>query len=346
MTLMLPQLQQVWPDSDARFLLLAYALGAALVPLWLFQTWPRITAGAAALGALIAIALANGAFAMLPPFGVALGARALTGAASGVLSAALLDIAIGVGRTAVLAQSGAFVIGIALMLPFTAWLGSLIDIDGVASVYSGLALFVFVPGAHCIPARSTPHVSPSPEAAAADSNGRERRLLLVALLSAAALAAPAAFAPSVLQQPDGANMDLDETGILLSFSALGPMLVMILQRPIFGGRTSGMLARGGTLLLIPALLLLAGALHDPISAAVLLPVLLAIETVRRTGLAGLMAGAVPQGERRSFLALRGLALQLGTAIGLAAALPLLTFQGICILSATFAAAATLLLPRR
>ncbi len=344
--LMLPRLGAQWPESDARLLLLAYALGAALLPLWLFQTFPRLNASAASMGALIGIALANGAFAMLPPFGVALGARALTGAASGVLSASLLDVAIRTGRGAVLAQAGAFVAGIALLVPFDAWLGALIDIDGVASVYSGLALFVFIPGSHCLPFAEEVHVSPSAEEAAAQANPRERRLLLAALLSAAALAAPAAFAPAMLQSSEGANLDLGEAGMLLSFAALGPMLVMLLQRQIFRGRSFAMLARGATWLLLPALLLLAGALRDPITAALILPVILAIETVRRTGLAGLMASAVPSGERRAFLALRGLVLQLGTAVGLAAALPWSSFAAVCVLSAGFAASAAFILPRR
>lgn len=346
MTLMLPQLSAIWPDADARLLLLSYALGAALAPLWLFQTFPRLAANHAAMGALIALALANGMFAMLPPFGVALAARALVGAASGVLSTALLDVAARQGRGAVLAQSGAFVAGIALFMPLDAWLGALIDIDGVASVYSGLALCAFIPAAHCLPDEKDLHVSASAEDAAAQANPRERRLLFAALLSAAALAAPVAFTPAVLQSQSGGNLDLYDTGMLLSFSALGPMLVVLLRRQIFAGRSFAVLARGATWILLPAILLLAGALHDPLTAALLLPVILGIETVRRTGLAGLMATAVPVGERRAFLALRGLVLQLGTAVGLAAALPWGSFTGACMLSAGFAAAAAICIPRR
>ncbi len=341
--LMLPELGVAFPDSDVRWLLIAFALGVALVPLWVLKTVPHWQETPVLLGSFILLALVNGAAAMLPPFGVVLVARALAGGLHGLIGMLLFRIAGRGGFKVAAALTMAWSVGIAFLLPLDAWLGTLMDWDGLISVLSGLALFVFLPATHCLPSGPSPTLTPvrsHPEAAPASS---EKWLLAAELAGSAALAAPFALGVSFLRSTEGANLDLWDAAVLASFSMFGPLLVVLFRRSLLFGRAVTVTACVAALIIVGLLVLLPTALKDATHAASLIPLLAAAEYVRRLGLRGLAVRLVPAARQSAFRQTANATQQLGLAIGIAAALTLAGFREVAHLSAAIATASALVL---
>lgn len=340
--LMLPELGQAFPGSDVRWLLIAFALGAALLPLWVLKTVPHWSETPVLLGSFILLALVNGAAAMMPPFGVLLVARALAGGVHGIIAMLLFRIAARGGFRTATALTLAWFVGIAFLLPLDAWLGELMDWDGLISVISGLALFVFLPASHCLPPGPSPalgHVNPS---TSTPPDAAEKWLLAAELAGSTALAAPFALGVSFLRSADGANLDLWDAAVLASFSMFGPLLVVLFRRSILFGRNVTQTACVAAVMIAGLLLLLPTALKNPTHAASLIPLLVAAEYVRRLGLRGITTRFVPAARLPAFLQTANATRQLGIAIGIAAALTLPGFPEVAQQSAAIAAASAAL----
>lgn len=340
--LMLPELGTAFPDSDVRWLLIAFALGAALVPLWLLRTVPHWTETPVLLASFILLALVNGAAAMMPPFGVVLVARALTGGLHGIIGMLLLRVASRSGTKVATALTLAWFVSIAFLLPLDAWFGALNGWDGLISVISGLALFVFLPATHCLPSGPSP-VLATPDRETETLSSSEKWLIAAELAGSAALAAPFALGVSFLRSPDGANLDLWDAAVLASFSMYGPLLVVLFRKSLIFGREVMRTSCVAAVMVAGLLLLLPIALKDATHAASIIPLLAAAEYVRRLGLGALAARLVPAAHQSAFGQTARSTRQLGIAIGIAAALTLHGFPEVTQLSAAIAAASALLL---
>lgn len=341
--LMLPELGVAFPDSDVRWLLIAFALGAALLPLWVLRTVPQWKETPVLLGSFILLSLVNGAAAMLPPFGVVLVARALAGGLHGVITMLLFRVAGRSGFRVAAALTLAWFVGIAFLLPFDAWLGGLMDWDGLIAVLSGLALFVFLPATHCLPAGASPTLGLTESDTGPAPASAEKWLVAAELAGSAALAAPFALGVSFLRSPEGADLDLWDAAVLASFSMFGPLLVVLFRKSLLFGREVMRTACVAAVMVAGLLLLLPIALKDAVHAASLIPLLAAAEYVRRLGLRGLAQRLVPAARQLTFRRTTAATQQLGIAIGITAALTLPGFREVSQLGAGIAAASALVL---
>lgn len=342
--LMLPELEAAFPGADVRWLLMAFAIGAALAPLFVLRTVPHWPETPVLLASLILLALFNGASAMLPPFGVLLVLRAFVGGLHGLLVMLLARTA---ARTGVRAQTGltfAWFMGIVFVVPLDASLGTLMGWDGLISVISGLALFVFLPATHCLPSGPSPRLVPvGATDADQDPVGAEKWLLAAELLGSAALAAPFALGVRELRSADGANLDLWDAAVLASFSMFGPLVVVLFRKSLLFGREVALSSCIAAAMVTGVLLLLPDALKDPAHAAALIPLVVAAEYVRRLGWRHLRTRLVPAHRQNSFRITSTSTQHLGVAIGLALVLPTANFRESTLVCAGVALASTLCL---
>lgn len=330
---LLPEFERTLGPAAADRLPQSYALGAAVLPFLVALLWR----GRARLLVAPAFALhAAAAFVFYGAEADAAGAwrgalaRAAAGAASGVLSFALLSFAADAADPSARArriafQTAGFTSALVLGVPIGAWLaatfGPRIPFAGVGLFGSLLAL---------IAVRLTAGGTTDHAALGAAVRTPFRRLfadrrslygLAAVFLVGAAVAGPATRLGLRLHADAGAGTV--DIGFVYLAAGLAPIAIMpfagrLLRR--FG--PAKLAALGSFAFAGPALLMGLPFAAGLVPAGALFFVALACDVLRRTGLQSLMAEAAPEADRARFLAVRGLVAQTGLAIGAEAAVPL------------------------
>lgn len=318
MPLLVPGLERgVWTGSDGTDLLVAYALGAAAGPLLVTGALPRLAGRTAAVGAMLVLGAAAAGFAALPGFPAALALRAVSGAASGVLSYALLSVAVATGSAAVHAMTAGFLTALVAGAPGGA---ILVHHFGVPAFFLGVAgcALVLAAGAAAVfervPIRDT---EPPRGFLRFLERTPQRNGIIVSVAMAMAISGPMAIFPGVLAE--GAALDQQGIGLAYLAAAVGPLLALAagpVVRRRAGVRSIGV---AGALLLagMIAVLPLAGAAVATAIAVLVLALL--VETIRRSAIQEIVASLAADQDRARYLALRGLCVQAGIAAGIAAA---------------------------
>ncbi|MAG58739.1 MAG: hypothetical protein CMJ83_20815 [Planctomycetes bacterium] len=312
-----------WPEigeSGALDLMAAYALGAAAGPLLVTRLFPHFRGRIAIVTGLALLAFAQVGFSMVPPFAVAMGWRALAGAASGILSYALLIEAVAAGNRAVTLMTSGFLLAYVAGIPTGAKLEASVGLSTFYVGFGAVSLFLAVTAAFVVPRGTAKPPDTSTRSFA--SFFRERRFalgLLTSVVIGAALVGPVALFPTALQDPDGAALSQDSVGNLYYLAGLGPLLALSLAPRLlhrFGRRRVAVV--GAAALAVPLLLMPLGA-AAPWSGAALLIAALLIETLRRTALQGHLGTLPNDDDRPRYLALRNVCVQVSIAIGILAA---------------------------
>lgn len=336
-----------WPDTgvDALWLLVAYAIGAAIGPISVTRFVPAFRGRRAITTGLAVLATVQLAFALQPAYQVALVLRALAGAASGVLSYALLIEAVKCGTRAVTAMTSGFLLAYVLGIPSAAKMGDALGLPVLFQCLGGLSVIL------CVLALAVVHWTPASRAAGSPKRFRHflkdptyRAGLLTSVLVAAALAGPIPIFPTVLRQ---AGLALSDVAIIYYLGGLGLILALpIVPRVI---RTLGRKRTCvvGALALVAPLLAMPLGAHNAFIAAALLMLALGVEALRRSAMQAHIGSLAPDEDRPRYLTLRNIAVQISVSGGTSLAIVLHDASGFtaaCAVAAALAAASALFVP--
>ena len=353
---LLPEFERTLGAAAADRLPQSYALGAAVLPFLVALLWKArarlLIAPAFALHAAAAFVFYG---AEADQAGIWRGAiaRAMAGAASGVLSFALLsfaaDAADPTARSRRIAfQTAGFTSALVLGVPLGAWLAATF---GPRVPFAGVGLFgaVLAMIAVHLTGGGTAATDAGPPAIRTPFRKMlaDRRALFglgAVFLVGAAVAGPASRLGLRLHEDAGAGTI--DIGFVYLAAGLAPIAVMP-----FAGRllrltgAAELAAYGSVAFAAPALLMGLPFAAGLKPAGALFFVALVCDVLRRTGLQSLMAEAAPEADRARFLAVRGLVAQTGLAIGAEVAVPLHRGSGffaVCAMGAALSVAGGLL----
>lgn len=341
---------EVWPGAPVSWLVSAYALGAATIPFAVSLRFPRLPSAPLALGALATLGGLALAFALTPPFWLAVVLRALAGGASGVLGYAALGWAARHGSGAVTAQTAGFLLALVLGPAAGALLA---DRTGVTVPYlaiAAMAMLLCVAGLARARREGDEHANSEPPHAA-HRLLRERplrRLLLASVLIGGGVAGPVTLFPTALGDPLGAGLDLEGRALVYLLAGIGPLLALPLGRPVLARFGQTEVARAGAVVLGISLALLPLAASSFELAAIGLGGAMLLETLRRSALQAISASLPRASDRARFLALRSLCVQIGIALGVQLSFALYASGDLIIatsVGAILAASSALLVPR-
>jgi DHA1 family inner membrane transport protein len=334
-----------WPGSDPAGLVVAYTVGAAILPFLItLRAW-RFTGRRAVLAGLALLGTADLLFAACEHFALALALRFAAGAASGILAYSTLVVATrGSPRDggAVTAMTTGFLCALVLGIPGGALVAHFFDPEALFVGLALTALALLPLSRRLLPASTPRDTDPGPTPLARLVS--DRRLLaglVSAMIIAAAIAGPVTLFPAYLQSPEGASLDGAQVGLVYLWAGLGPLLALPLSRRIRRRFTPLALATAGNLLVAVPLLLLPTAGQHRATAAALLLLALLTETLRRSALQTHLALLAPAPDRPRYLTLRGLLAQVGIASGVLLASALTQRFGLAVACGASAALAVL-----
>jgi len=324
--------EQYWKGQgfDAAWLFVAYPIGAAIGPLSITRLAPSFRGRRAIVTGLVVLATVQFSFAFTPSFAVALGLRALAGAASGVLSYALLIEAVAHGNRAVTVMTSGFLLAYVLGIPSAAKIAASLGLDQLFILLGVVSMALAVGAATLRLPKHTLSVRTPRRFRDFFRNPVYRAGLATSVLIGAALAGPVAIFPKLLREQGGLN--LDDVAVVYYLGGLGPLLAIpFVPRLIrsFGRRRVAII--GAIILVVPLLAMPLGS-HGVAAAAAVLLIALALESLRRSALQGHIGSLAPEDDRPRFLALRNVAVQISVSGGVTLAILLrdqLGFSAAC-----------------
>lgn len=339
--------ERYWPDLDAPagWLLAAYPVGAALGPLSITRYAPSFRGRRAIVTGLMVLATVQLAFAFKPAFAVAIVLRMLAGAASGVLSYALLIEAVAAGNRAVTVMTSGFLLAYVLGIPSAAKIAAHLGLETLFLGLGGVSIVLAIGATtlrlpkHALATRTPRRFRDFAR------NPVYRNGLATSVLVGAALAGPVSIFPKLLSSVGG--FSLDDIATVYYVGGLGPLIAIpFVPRCIraFGRRRMAII--GALILIGPLLVMPLGARGIAVAAIILLGAL-AIESLRRSALQGHIGSLAPEDDRPRYLALRNVAVQISVSGGITLAIQLrngIGFGAACAAAAALAAASTWFMP--
>ena len=340
--------QEYWPDGgDASWLLVAYPLGAALGPCLLTQLAPSVKARAVVTVSLVTLAALQFTMALAPTFALALGCRGIAGAASGILSYALLIEAVRAGDRTVTFMTAGFLLAYVLGIPSAAAVAATVGLPTLFTALGVAAALLAASAQILLPTSATTQHTDTPRPFRHFlASHRYRSGLITSMLIGAALAGPVAVFPQLLTSTGG--MGLNDVAWVYYLGGVGPILALPFVPRLIQALGMARTCTLGALTLVPALLAMPLGAHGTVIAGCLLMLALAVETVRRTALQAHMGGLAPEQDRPRYLALRNVAVQVSVSGGVAGAILVRDgagFMATCVLAAALAAASARWVPK-
>jgi DHA1 family putative efflux transporter-like MFS transporter len=303
-------------------MLTSYALACGATPLLATLILRTRRVRALTMAALAVLGIAAFCFAATTSFPLRLAARAAAGASSGVLSMTLLLSASQIPDERSRAHqftviNAGYLTALVLGVPIGAVVAGRFDvrwvyeaIGGLAFVLCGLSLLVRSGVAAAQVGRPASMIGLFRHRAAA-------LILLATGIVGAAMAGPVGFLGSFLSSERG--LGVDAIGAVYMWAGVGPLLAMpIAGRTISKWRPHRIAIAGSLLMAVPIALFPKLATSLATAAAVMLGCVF-IETIRRAAMQASLAEAAPPADLPRYLALRGVIVQLGLAIGYALA---------------------------
>lgn len=322
---LLPVLRGEMNGAPAGAFLTGYALacGGILIPFLATAIARADRVRLLAIAALAVLGASAFAFSATTGFPVRLVARTVAGAASGVLSMTLLLAASQIEDGRSRAQqftviNAGYLCALVLGVPLGAVVAKNFDVSSMYAAIGTLALVLAV----FFSRMRAPHAS------AIDSAGmtsvirlfRHRQAALILLATGivgAAMAGPVGYLGSFLH--DERHLALDAIGAVYMWAGVGPLLAMPISGRLISKWRPHRIAIAGSLIMAAPIAFFPELATSLATAAAVMLVCVFIETIRRAALQGSLAEASPPAALPRYLALRGVVVQLGLAIGYALA---------------------------
>jgi DHA1 family putative efflux transporter-like MFS transporter len=320
---LLPVLRTEMGGAPAGQMLTAYALACGAVPLLATLILRTRRVRALTMTALAVMGVAALVFAATTSFPVRLAARAAAGASSGVLSMTLLLAASQIPEERSRAHqftviNAGYLTALVLGVPIGAVVAGRFD---VRSVYDGIGALAFVLCALALAFRSAGAAQQEqgrPSSMIRLFRHRQPALILLATgLVGAAMAGPVGSLGSFLSAERG--LTVDAIGAVYMWAGVGPLLAMPISGRTIARWRPHRVAIAGSLLMAAPLALFPQLAASLATAAAVMLACVFVETIRRAALQGSLAEAALPADLPRYLALRGVIVQLGLAIGYALA---------------------------
>lgn len=320
---LLDVLEKEMGKSDAGHLLTAYALACGLIPFLATAGSKARNIKPMALAALVTMAGAAFVFGAVSSFPIRIAMRAAAGAASGILSITLLLAAARTEDARARARrftviNAGYLCALVLGVPLGAVLVKHFQVSTVYWGIGGLALLL------CALFTRTAAVQPA--ASEADPrrsiirlfHHRQAALILLATgMVGAAMAGPVGFLGKFLASARG--MGIDAIGAVYMWAGVGPLLAMPIASRTIARFGPDRVAIAGSLVIGVPIFAFPELATSLMPAALVMLACVFVETIRRAALQASLSAAAPPPDLPRYLALRGVIVQVGLAIGYALA---------------------------
>jgi predicted MFS family arabinose efflux permease len=320
---LLPVLRTEMGGAPVGTFLTAYALICGAMPFLATILGKAERVRSLSVGALGILAVAAFAFAAIPDFPARIVCRAAAGGASGILSMTLLLAAARIEDARERAHqftiiNAGYLTALVLGVPLGAYFAKRSEVSAIYLAIGAFALLLAgltAVGVRLAPRRAEP-LRPT-SLLRLFHNTQAALVLLATGIVGVAMAGPVGYLGSFLAKSRG--FEVDAIGAVYLWAGVGPLLAMPVAGRTITRWTPHRVAIAGSVIIAAPIVLFPYLATSLATAAAVMLVCVFIETIRRAALQGSLAEVAAIEDLPRYLAIRGVIVQLGLAIGYALA---------------------------